>query len=100
MLTLSKIWDRIFEVATEIRVHRPAPVPCPPCGVYGQLLQIGKPPVLWDSSYLARRQDCESTQVDGLCAFRNEVVVEKSVVADLIIGIIGDVLRHVAVENF
>jgi len=38
-------------------------------------------------------------QVDLLCAFRLQVVVEKPVVADLIVGVVGDVLRHIAVEH-
>src|SRR5437899_11901398 len=38
-------------------------------------------------------------KIDGLRTFRRQVIVEELMMADLVVGIVGDVLRHVAVEH-
>jgi hypothetical protein len=39
------------------------------------------------------------TQVNGRRALRHEVVVEKPVMADFVIGVVGNILGHVTVEH-
>jgi hypothetical protein len=94
-----QIGDGIFESAPEVWIRRRASVPRPPGRIDDELLKIGEPAILRDSGYSARWQHREPTQVNRLRTFRYEIVVEKSMMADLIVGVIGDVLRHIAVKN-
>src|SRR5258705_2710585 len=99
MLSLSEIWNCVLESSTKVRVRGFAAVPCPPTGVYRQLLQVGEASLLGNSRDLTRGQNRKAAQVDGLCTLRLQVVVEKPVMTDLIVGVVGDVLRHIAVEH-
>ena len=99
MLSLSEIWNCVLESSSKVWVRGLAAVPCPPFGVDRQLLQVGEASFLGNSSDLTRRQNRKVAQVNRLCAFRLQVIVEKPVVADLIVGVVGDVLRHIAVEH-
>jgi hypothetical protein len=63
------------------------------------LLQVGKPAVLGNPGYLTGRQDRKLTQVDRLGALGDQIIVEKTVMADLIVGVVRDVLGHITVED-
>src|SRR5436309_15933906 len=65
MLPLRKIWNCVFEGASEIGILCRAAVPSKPARVYGQLLQVGKPPFLRDSGNLAGRQNGKVIQIDS-----------------------------------
>jgi hypothetical protein len=99
MLSLRKIRNGLFESAAEIGVGGSAAETRPPRSVHRQLLQVGKPPLMRHSCYLAWRQNSKFAQVNGLGAFRRKIVVEKAVVANLVVSVVRDVLRHVAVEH-
>src|SRR5260221_4188233 len=98
MLSLGEIWNCVFEGSTKVRIRGLAAVPRPPTGVNRQLLQVGEAPFLGNSSDLTRRQNRKAAQVDLFCAFRLQVVVKKPVMTDLIVGVVTDVLWHIAVE--
>src|SRR5258708_32370544 len=99
MLSLSEIWNCVLESSTKVWVRGLAAVPCPPTGVYRQLLQVGEASLLGNSRDLTRGQNRKAAQVDLLCAFRLQVVVEKPVMTDLIVSVVADVLRHIAVRR-
>src|SRR5258707_3277441 len=98
MLYLGEVGNSVFESSTKVWVRGLAAVARPPAGVDRQLLQVGKAPFLGNSSDLTRGQNRKAAQVDLFCAFRLQVVVKKPVMTDLIIGVVTDVLRHIAVE--
>src|SRR5580692_4659710 len=98
MLSLGEVGNCIFESSSKVGVRGRAAVPRPPTGVNRQLLQVGEAPFLRNSSDLTRGQNRKAAQVDLLSALRLQVVVEKPVVADFIVRVVGDVLRHIAVE--
>ena len=99
MLSLGQVRDSVLKRTSQVRVGCRAAVPRPPGGVHRQLLQVGKAPFLRNSCDLTRRQSGKVAQVDRLCAFRSQVVVEKPMVTDLVVGVVGDVLGHIAVEH-
>jgi hypothetical protein len=47
----------------------------------------------------ASRNRGKAAQVHGLCAFGFQEIVQKSMVADLIIRVVVNVLRHVAIQD-
>src|SRR5260370_16912936 len=98
MLALSEIWNCVLESSTKVWVRGLAAVPRPPTGIYRQLLQVGEASLLGNSRDSTRGQNRKAAQVDLLCAFRLQVVVEKPVMTDLIVSVVADVLRHIAVE--
>src|SRR3984893_7092492 len=98
MLSPGEIWNCVLESSSKVGVGRCAAVPRPPAGVNRQLLQVGEAPFLRNSCDSTRRQNSKAAQVDLFCAFRLQVVVKKPVMTDLIVGVVADVLRHIAVE--
>ncbi len=98
MLSLGEVGNSVFESSSKVRVRGLAAVARPPAGVDRQLLQVGEAPFLGNPSDLTRGQNRKAAQVDLLCAFRLQVVVEKPVMTDLIVSVVADVLRHIAVE--
>src|SRR6266436_4387858 len=98
MLSLGEVGNSVFESSTKVWVRSLAAVARPPAGVDRQLLQVGEAPFLGNPSDLTRGQNRKAAQVDLLCAFRLQVVVEKPVMTDLIVSVVADVLRHIAVE--
>src|SRR6266566_7360382 len=99
MLTSGQVRDRILKRTSEVGILCIAAVACPPSRVNGELLQIGEPAVLWHAGYPAGWQNGEVAQIDGLRALRCQIIVEKLMMADLVVGVVGDVLRHVTVEH-
>src|SRR5579859_874484 len=98
MLSLGEIWNGVLESSSKVWVRGRAAIPRPPTGVDRQLLQVGEAPFLRNSRDLTRCQNRKAAQVDLFCAFRLQVVVKKPVMTDLIVGVVADVLRHIAVE--
>src|SRR5580704_5046404 len=99
MLSLSEIWNCVLESSSKVWIRGRAAVPCPPFSVYRQLLQVGEAACLGNARDFTRGQNGKIfRQVDGLSALRLQVVVEKPVMTDLIVSVVGDVLRHIAVE--
>ncbi len=98
MLSLGEVGNSVFESSSKVWVRGLAAVARPPAGVDRQLLQVGEAPFLGNPSDLTRGQNRKAAQVDLLCAFRLQVVVEKPVMTDLIVSVVADVLRHIAVE--
>src|SRR5258708_21170496 len=98
MLSLGEVGNSVFESSSKVRVRGLAAVARPPAGVDRQLLQVGEASLLGNSRDSTRGQNRKAAQVDLLCAFRLQVVVEKPVMTDLIVSVVADVLRHIAVE--
>ena len=83
----------------EIRV-RCAAIARPKTGVYSELRKVCEPfKILVRPCRRTARQSSKPAEVYGLGAFRLQVRFEKSCVTNLIIGIVVDVLRHVAIKN-
>src|SRR5467141_2711155 len=98
MLCIGEVGNSVFESYSKVRVRSLAAVPCPPTCVYRQLLQVGEAPFLGNSRDSTRGQNRKAAQVDLLCAFRLQVVVEKPVMTDLIVSVVADILRHITVK--
>jgi hypothetical protein len=98
MLPDSQGRDNVGKRRTKIRVPTTA-VPRPPARVDRQLHQIRETADLIGAGRLTARQRPERVQIDRLGAFRHQVRVDELRVADLVVGVIADVLRHVAVED-
>src|ERR1700739_2649047 len=100
MRPLGENRDCVLESSSKVWICRLAAEPCPPFSVYRQLLQGGEAACLGNARDFTRGQNGKIfPQVDSLSALRLEVVVEKPMVTDLIVGVVGDVLRHIAVKN-
>jgi hypothetical protein len=84
-------------VRAEIRVARAA-IAGVPAGVDVELAQVRQPPDLLGTRRLAAGQRAKRVEVDGLRPLRLQVRVEEPRVAELVVGVVGDVLRHVPVE--
>src|SRR6202011_406132 len=70
-----------------------------PAGVDVEFLQVCEPPqFLVCASCLGAGQRAKFVQVDRLGTLRHQVGVEEGGVAQLIVGVIGDVLGHVGVD--
>src|SRR6266481_1098358 len=98
MLSLSEIRNCVFESGSKGGVRGLAAVPRRPTRSNRQLLQVGEASQLRNSRDLTRGQNRKAAQVDLLCAFRLQVVVEKPVMTDLIVSVVADVLRHITVK--
>src|ERR1700719_3367798 len=95
MLPFGEIWNRVLKSSSEIRIRGVAAVKGPPGGVDGQLLQVGKAAILRNAGYLARRQNGKTAQVDRFCTLGLQIIIQKSVVTDFVVGVVGYVLRHI-----
>jgi hypothetical protein len=71
----------------------------PKAGVDGELGKIGESSHLLGAVRFAARQLREWSQVGWLDTDRFQVITEKSCVADFIVGVVMNVLRHVAIEK-
>jgi hypothetical protein len=98
VLAGGEVGDGVWENVAEVGVLRVAAVARPEAGVDGQLHQVGQPPDLLGSGCLAAGQGAELVQVDRLRAVRLQVSVDESEVADLVVGVVVDVLIHVLVQ--
>ncbi len=89
--------DRLSEAPTEIGVGS-RPVAGVPARIHIELEQVGQPALLLGSRRLAARQRPERVEVDGAGATGAQVRIEKRRVTQLVVGVIADVLGHVAIE--
>ena len=84
----------------EVGVEPVAAVARPEAGVDAQLHQVGQPAdVLLSAVRLAARQRPELVEVDRLLAVRLQVGVDEGDVAELVVGVVVDVLVHVLVQH-
>src|SRR2546428_4028775 len=98
MLPHTQTRDCLLERRAEIGVGRAA-VPNPPTGVNAELGKIGEPSDLPGAVRGAARQSTKVIEVDCRRALRSQVRVQEGGMANLIIGVVVDVLVHVAVKN-
>src|SRR6266702_4945591 len=93
--------DGLREGVTEIGILGAAAVAGPPTGVHGELHEVGQPSlVLLCACGLTAPQRAKPLQVDGIGTLGDQVGVEEREVADLILGIVVDILVHVPIEHF
>src|SRR5260370_19712028 len=101
MLSNMQARNRLVKGVPEIGVLRAAAVARPPTGVHGELHEVGEPFfVLLCACRLTALQRAKPIQIDGLCASRFQELVEEREVADLILGIVVDILGHVHIQIF
>ena len=99
VLAGGEVWDGLRERVAEVGVLRVAAVARPEAGVDGELHQVGEPTDLLRAGRLAARQGAELVQVDRVRAVRLQVGVDEGGVADLVVGVVVDVLGHVLVQH-
>lgn len=91
---------RELEAGIEVRIIGVVTVPGPEAGVDGELGEIGETPGLRNAGHFAGRKGCEIfVEVDGTGALRFQIVFEERSVTEFIVGVVDDVLRHVAIQN-
>src|SRR6266699_949399 len=90
--------DSIREGRAEIRVSSAA-VASPPAGIYSELLKVRKPSSLRNERHLTGRQIRELPQVNLVLAFGSQIGIQESCVTQLVIGVIGNVLRLIPIQN-
>ena len=83
----------------EVGVLGAAAIARPPTGVDGELHQVGETSELIGSSGLAAGQGAEAIEVDGVGTLRFQVRVDEDFVAQLVFGVVMNVLRHIAVQR-
>jgi hypothetical protein len=94
-------WDRLRKNKRRIKIGIlvAAAIPRPPTGIDDKLHEIGEPQFsLVGPCRLAALQSREFTQVNRRRVDRLKLSVEEVVMAELILGIVVDVLRHVPIE--
>src|SRR5712692_6055960 len=99
MLSDRQAGNCLWKSVTEIGVFRATAIPSPPAGVHGELHDIGEPADLLSACRLTAWQRTKLVQVDYVRAFGFQVSVNEYFVGQLILGIVMDILIHVAVEN-
>ena len=93
-------WNGLNEDCIRVKVGiGDAAILRPEAGIDGELGKIGQSSHLPRPICFAARQLCERSQVDWLDPDRFQVITEESRVADFIIGVVMNVLRHVAIEK-
>ncbi len=91
--------NSLRERVPEVRVLGAAAVAGVPSGVNGKLHQVGEPTKLIRSCCLAAGQGTELLEVGRCGSMGDQVVVEPNFVCQLILGVVADVLRHIAVQR-
>src|SRR5215469_16180191 len=93
--------DCLNERCAQVEIGiRNAAVARPKTGIYCELREVCEPSSrLVCSSRLTAGQSSKLTEVDCLRALRFQVRFQKGGVADLIIGVVVDILGHVAIKN-
>src|SRR2546427_343572 len=98
MLPFIQARNCVIEGRAKIGVGRAA-VSNPPTGVHRKAGEVGEPSDLPGPVCGAARQSAKAIKVDGRRALRSQVRVKEGGMADLIIGIVVDILVHVAIKN-
>ena len=92
--------DGLRQLVAEVGVEPVAAVARPEAGVDAQLHQVGQPAdVLLSAVRLAARQLPEPVEVNRLLAVRLQVGVDEGDVAELVVGVVVDVLVHVPIQH-
>ena len=99
MLPNRQSWDGLREGVAEVGVQRVAAVACPEAGVDGQLHQVRESSDLLGTGRLTARQSTKLIQIDGFGPFRSQIGVNEREMADLIVGVIMDILVHVLIQH-
>ena len=95
---LTQTRNGLRERVTEIGVLIAAAVARPPTGVHGEFHEVGEPPDLPGACRFTTRNIAKVIQIDGIGANGSQECVDEREVADLILGIVVNVLRHVAIQ--
>jgi hypothetical protein len=99
-LPVTQTRDSLSERVTEIGVLRATAVARPPTGVHRELHEVGEPSLVLECACrLTALQRAKLVQIDGICAFRNQVRIDEREVADLILGIVVYILGHVPIQH-
>src|ERR1700730_18008988 len=103
MVPFEQGWNRLRKNKRriKIRILVAAAIPRPPTGVDGKLREIGEPIIDFlcvDPRRRAAFQSSKFTQINLLCSDKLKVSVEEGVVAELVLRIVVDILRHVRIE--
>jgi hypothetical protein len=91
--------DGLSERATQIWVLRAAAVACPPTGIHGELHEVGEPSNLLGAGRFTTWQRTKLIQIDWISALRSQVRVDERHMAELILGIVVDILGHVPIQH-
>src|SRR5262249_32659951 len=92
-------WDQWRKRGSQVRVLSAA-VSEPPTRVHAELHQVRKTTNLFRARRAAAWQSAEAVETHGRRALRCQIRVKKLFVADLVVGVVGNVLRHILVEHF
>ena len=98
MLPFIQTRNCLIEGCAEIGVGRAA-VPDPPTGVHRKAGEVCEPSDLSGPVRGAARQSTKVIEVDCRRALRSQVRVKEGGMANLIVGVVVNVLVHVAVKN-
>jgi hypothetical protein len=71
----------------------------PPTGVHSKLHEVGEPSDVLGAGRLTAGQRAKAIQIDGIDALGCQVGVEEVHVAELILGIVVDILKHVPIHH-
>src|SRR6202171_2153398 len=97
--TRSQARDCVREHCAEIGIGGTA-VAGPPASVHCQLPEVCEPPDLLGSRCRAAGKGSERIQIDTPFTFRMKVCIKEVNVTLFIVGIVGDILRLVAIADF
>ena len=100
MLPNRQSWNGLREGVAEVGVQGVAAVARPEAGVHGQLHQVGETSDVLSTGRLTARQSTKLIQINGLGPFRSQIGVKEREMADLIVGVIMDILVHVLIQHF
>ena len=83
---------------SRIGIFHAAAVPGVPTRVHRELHEVGDPADLIGPSGATARQGAKLIEVDRVRTLGSQVGVQEVTVAELIVGIVMDVLRHVGIK--
>src|ERR1700741_1117947 len=98
VLPHAKRRNRVREGIAEIRILGGATVARPPTGIDCKLGQIGETPNVRHAGDLAWAQGSKLTEVRNFGPLELQVIPQEGFVTKFVVGVVGDVLGHVAVE--
>ncbi|HYL43133.1 MAG TPA: hypothetical protein VEU97_07100 [Ktedonobacteraceae bacterium] len=99
-LPFTQTRDSLSERITEIGVLRATAVAGPPAGVHRELHEVGEPSDLPGACRFTARQRAKLIQIDGIRALGDQIGVDEREVAELILGIVVDILVHIPIQLF
>src|SRR5580704_14936086 len=101
MLTYVQTRDCLNERRAQVEIGvRNAAVPRPKTGIHSELREVGEPlELLVCSCRFTARQSSKRAEVNRFCTLRLQVRFQEGNVADLVVGIVVNILGHVAIKN-